>query len=158
MTALPRVVRPADGRKIELPGEHIRGLLIGPETDGALAIAESWLDPRHGTTEHKHHRSGEFFYVLEGTVTFDIDGEEIVTEPGSALWVPPGVSHRISNLGESVVRLLGLFAPSGPEMLFRGMQELHERTQGAPTPEQIAEAVKEYDIEHVGPSRFAPAD
>jgi len=133
MTSLPRIIRPGEGRETELPGERLTGLFTGRDTDGQLAVAEYELVAEYGTTEHRHHRSGGFFYVLAGPVLFEIDGVEHHAPTGSAVWVPAGAAHRLSNLGATPVRILGAFAPSGPEMLFQGMVELYERTQGQPT-------------------------
>jgi quercetin dioxygenase-like cupin family protein len=153
MSNLRRVVRPGDGRATDLPGEHIIGLFNGVDTGGRLAIAEYELDPEYGTTEHRHLGSGEFFYLLAGEAVFDLDGEEHWAPTGAAIWVAPGVAHRISNLSDSPVRMLGAFAPSGPEMLFRGMEELYARTE-QPSEDDLRGVLTAYDIEPVGPSRF----
>jgi quercetin dioxygenase-like cupin family protein len=154
MDARPILRRPGEGRSGEMPGEKFTGKLRGDDTQGFLALAEYELAPGSGTVEHRHLRSGELFFVLTGTAVFDVDGEEYEAASGSTLWVPPGAAHRISNLTSAPVTMLGAFAPAGPEALFPALMELHQRTNGNPSPEEVAEVRKRFDIQPVGPSRF----
>ena len=48
----------------------------------------------------------EVFVVLEGTADVGIDDTEAVAATGDAIVVPPGVTFRIANGGDSVLRLL----------------------------------------------------
>ena len=47
---------------------------------------------------HLHKRTTEFYYVLSGSGAIELDGEEVEVQPGTAVAIPPGVSHR--GLGE----------------------------------------------------------
>ena len=158
MNPRPILRLPGEGRSGELPGEKFVGKLGANDTQGHIALAQYELAPGHGTTEHRHMRSGELFYVLSGEALFEIERMEYPAPQGSTLWVPPGASHRISNIATRPVTMLGAFAPAGPEALFPAMMELHQRSNGAPSPEELAVVRKEHDIIHVGPSRFGRQD
>lgn len=68
---------------------------------------------RRGPPEHAHEFEDDSFYVLEGELTFIVDGEEIVAGPGTFVLVPPGVSDTFANRGDASVRFLNVHAPAG---------------------------------------------
>ena len=53
------------------------------------------------------------FYILEGEMTFEIEGEPVAAPPGTFVLVPPGVKHGFRNEGEVPVRMLNVHAPAG---------------------------------------------
>lgn len=46
-----------------------------------------------GAKLHYHKRSTELYYVLDGSGTVSLDGEEHAVEKGSLVHIPPGVIH-----------------------------------------------------------------
>lgn len=55
------------------------------------------LKPGEDMAPHMHNIMEENFYVLEGTPTFVIDGEEHLAKPGDLVHVEPGEGHGIHN-------------------------------------------------------------
>jgi mannose-6-phosphate isomerase-like protein (cupin superfamily) len=53
------------------------------------------------------------FYILEGELTFGVEGEEILAGPGTFVLVPPTVEHTFANRGDAAVRLVNIHAPAG---------------------------------------------
>jgi hypothetical protein len=51
--------------------------------------------------EHIHPAQEEIFEVLEGEMTFIIQGRTSTHHPGETVIVPPGVRHALKNLGTS---------------------------------------------------------
>ena len=43
---------------------------------------------------HKHDNDDEFFYVVDGQLLVDLEGETIELNPGQGITVPKGVLHR----------------------------------------------------------------
>lgn len=43
---------------------------------------------------HKHDTEDEFFYCVEGQFLIDLEGSTIELNPGQAVVIPKGVSHR----------------------------------------------------------------
>jgi quercetin dioxygenase-like cupin family protein len=154
MSNSPILRRPGEGPAGEARGERFVGKLRGADTQGHLALAEYELAAGNGTTEHRHMRSGELFYVLSGTAVFEVEGVEYQAPTGSTLWVPPGARHRISNLTNKPVTMLGGFAPAGPESLFPALLELFANSNGQPSAADVEAVREKHDIHHVGPSRF----
>ena len=66
-----------------------------------------------GSGEHAHAAEDDAFYILEGELTFTVDGEEVVAGAGTFVLVPPGVPHSFGNRGDAVVQLVNVHAPSG---------------------------------------------
>jgi len=68
---------------------------------------------REGPGPHVHGSEDDAFYMLEGELTFTVDGEEVVAGPGTFVLVPPGVEHAFANRGAAVARLVNVHAPAG---------------------------------------------
>ena len=54
---------------------------------------------------HKHAED-EFFYVLEGTAKFYLDGKEVTVQENTSLYCPSNVMHGISNVGKTDLKYL----------------------------------------------------
>lgn len=44
---------------------------------------------------HHHRRTTEVYYILEGRGKIELDGQWHLVEPGTVVWIPPGVRHRV---------------------------------------------------------------
>jgi hypothetical protein len=53
---------------------------------------------------HVHPYQHERFQIIEGSVTFRLNGQELPTGPGDAILVPPGMKHQFRNAGEDEAR------------------------------------------------------
>jgi mannose-6-phosphate isomerase-like protein (cupin superfamily) len=84
-------------------------------TGGAFGLVESWIAPGASPPLHVHHGEDEAFFVLEGTVRFEVDGDTVDAPAGGYARVPPGVVHRFSNPFDEPARFLGLLVPGGFE-------------------------------------------
>ena len=62
--------------------------------------------------DHSHHYD-ELGYIVEGEGFAHIEGEAIPLRPGSCFHLPPEQVHCIENTGPGVMRILGVFHPSG---------------------------------------------
>jgi mannose-6-phosphate isomerase-like protein (cupin superfamily) len=61
-----------------------------------------------GTSErrHFHQRARQFFYVLEGTLTMEIEGVELVLQTGEGVEIESGQRHQARNRSAASVRFL----------------------------------------------------
>jgi mannose-6-phosphate isomerase-like protein (cupin superfamily) len=62
---------------------------------------------------HVHADEDDAFYILEGELTFVVEGETVPARPGTFVLVPPGVEHGFRNEGATPVRMLNIHAPAG---------------------------------------------
>jgi mannose-6-phosphate isomerase-like protein (cupin superfamily) len=72
-----------------------------------VGIVEPCRAPDHS------HTYDEVGFVIEGNGFAHIDGRAIPLAPGSCFHLPPEQVHCIENTGPGVMRLLGVFHPSG---------------------------------------------
>lgn len=79
---------------------HIQNLVATPEIRARFNEIKPGTPPRY----HSHDLGGEVFLVLDGEVTFDVEGEIIVCRAGQAIFVPPRVKHRVYNAGSGPAR------------------------------------------------------
>jgi len=125
-----RVLKPGDKAPVTRgAGDEYRYLATGAHTNGSYFAMEALVPPGGGPPPHVQTREDELFYVLEGTVTFWADDEEVEAGPGTFLNIPRGVKHNFLNRSDADVRMLILFAPAGIEGMFSAMNEEPDRYQ-----------------------------
>lgn len=66
----------------------------------------SVVAPRKATHAPHRHVEDEFFFVLEGTAEFFLDGKTAVGTPYSSFYCPPNSEHGIRNIGDTVLKYL----------------------------------------------------
>jgi mannose-6-phosphate isomerase-like protein (cupin superfamily) len=69
-------------------------------------IKMSVVGPHRASHAPHQHEGHEFFFVLQGTAEFFLDGKKRVVGPQTALYCPPGSLHGISNPGDVELRYL----------------------------------------------------
>jgi mannose-6-phosphate isomerase-like protein (cupin superfamily) len=91
MSRNPVINTPQQGRTVAVVGDVYRFLATGEDTNGKYALWEAIVPPGGGPPPHVHSREEEGFYVLEGEITFTIDGKN-QTQPrtGSHRSAPNG--------------------------------------------------------------------
>jgi mannose-6-phosphate isomerase-like protein (cupin superfamily) len=73
------------------------------------SLAEATLPAGAATMRHWHRESEEFYFILEGCGTMEVDGVTRGVAAGDAVLIPPGAWHQI-RAGEAL-RLLCCCAP-----------------------------------------------
>lgn len=138
----PATIRlPSTGPRVAIVGDVCRLLATGADTNGAYCQMDVMVPPGGGPPPHVHTREEEAFYVLEGTITFQLGNEQIVAGPGTFLNMPIGSEHSFKNETAEPARMLITVAPAGLEQMFLEAGHVldDETTQLPPvTPEDIA--------------------
>ena len=75
-------------------------------------------EPGQSTVMHMHPKEEEAIFVLEGTATMSIDGQEVVVPAGSVVKFPNKVMHDVRNLGAE--RCVIMFFKVNPKVLKEG--------------------------------------
>jgi mannose-6-phosphate isomerase-like protein (cupin superfamily) len=115
----PAVIRKTnEGRTIALVGDVYRFLATGEDTNGKYALLEAIVPPGSGPPPHVHSREEEGFYILEGEITFTIDGKRLVAGPGMFANMPVGTPHSFRNETSKPAKMLVSVAPAGMEKMF----------------------------------------
>lgn len=132
---LPTINTSPMGRTIAVVGDVYRFLATGEQTNGKYAIFEAYVPPGGGPPPHVHTREEEGFYVLEGEITFTIDGKRIVATSGTFANMPAGTPHSFKNESDRPAKMLISVAPAGlEEMFFAVGVPLEEGSIQAPPP------------------------
>jgi quercetin dioxygenase-like cupin family protein len=106
------------GRTIAVIGDVYRFLATGENTNVKYALWEAIVPPGGGPPPHVHSREEEGFYILEGEITFTINGERVVATAGTFANMPVGTPHSFKNESGKTARLLISVAPAGLEKMF----------------------------------------
>lgn len=118
MTHQPTLKKPGEGRTIGVVGDVYRFLATGEETDGRYALFEALVPPGGGPPPHVHSREEEGFFILEGEITFTINGERVVATAGMFANMPVGTPHSFKNESNKPAKMLISLAPAGLEKMF----------------------------------------
>jgi quercetin dioxygenase-like cupin family protein len=123
----PLISLPGEGEKITANGIEIFLKAKTQQTNGHWSMIEYVLPPSlPGPPPHYHKKTQEMFYVLEGTLQFDLDGKTIDAPSGTLVVVPEGSVHTFKNIYNDKVRFQVWFSPGGLEQYFLDVQELIE--------------------------------
>ncbi len=75
--------------------------------EGVMALVE--LPPGAREGRHSHPSADLLAYVLEGTLTLDVDGKTATYKPGDSAFVEAGKVHEGINNTKAPVKILGIF-------------------------------------------------
>jgi mannose-6-phosphate isomerase-like protein (cupin superfamily) len=105
-----------------------------------VGIAEIRSEPgAPAPPAHLHRKHVESFYVLEGALTFTVNGSEIHAGVGTWVQIPAGVAHAFAPSGEGPARFLDVHTPS------RGFGAFVRALHRAQTDEERAAARAAFD-------------
>src|SRR6516162_9638464 len=114
----PIIRSPQQGRTVALVGDVYRFLATGEDTNCKYALIEVLVGPGGGPPPHVHSREEEGFYILEGEITFTINGERVVATAGMFANMPVGTPHSFKNESNKPAKMLVSVAPAGLEKMF----------------------------------------
>jgi mannose-6-phosphate isomerase-like protein (cupin superfamily) len=129
--------------------EPLAGQALG-SPDGGFVIVE-WADEGGGADPplliappHLHRSDDEAWYVLEGTLAFRVDEEELEAPTGSGVLVPAGSVHTWWNPSPEPARYLIVMTPR----VARLIEAIH--AQDDRSPEALRALFETYDSELAG--------
>ena len=97
---------------ITVDGSEIRELLA--HRNSAIrnqSLAEARIPVGGATLEHYHPKCEEIYFITQGRGRMRIEGELREVKVGDAIAIPPGLKHKIWNLGSETLHLLCWCAP-----------------------------------------------
>ncbi|MGH3261606.1 MAG: cupin domain-containing protein [Trebonia sp.] len=140
------VVSSGQGKIITARGSVMAFKAIAAQTAGDFSLMERTVPPRgRRPLPHRHVNCSEAFWVLDGTITFVLDGAEQRGGPDDFVLVPRGASHTFGNDGEETARLLVLHAPA-MDAYFAELEALWSRGT-PPAPEEERALMARYGME-----------
>jgi quercetin dioxygenase-like cupin family protein len=148
----PIVLKPGEGEAFWFFG----GLVTIKAAEGSCTVSEYLMPRGAGTPLHVHHREDEWFYVLEGEVTFWVGGQSTDAVPGSFVYGPRDVPHTFMVVSDEA-RFLLVTEPGGFDGFIRALGEpattltIPPAPEGPPDMEPILRAAAEHGMEILGP-------
>jgi quercetin dioxygenase-like cupin family protein len=87
----------------------------GIQTNNRSAFLEQLMPRGLGPPTHRHPLAIEGFYVVEGVVSFHVDGRKVRAEAGTLIHLPRMVPHTFTVESEET-RVINFYAPAGSEI------------------------------------------
>jgi steroid delta-isomerase-like uncharacterized protein len=155
----PLVLMPGEGHTITARNSTLTVKVFGKDTGFAWSL--SHLDVpadfvSAAPPPHYHTREEESFYILEGTITFQIGDENVRAPAGSFIKSPRNIIHRFSKPDPVPASLLVIGSPSGIEDYLVEVYELLSRP-GPVNTDMMAAIFEKYGLViHGAPPVVAP--
>jgi mannose-6-phosphate isomerase-like protein (cupin superfamily) len=80
-----------------------------------LSVIHERMPPNTSEVRHYHTKSRQFFFVLTGTATLEINGVSEHITPLKGVEVPPHVAHQMMNRSDEDVEFLVISQPTSKE-------------------------------------------
>lgn len=133
---------PGSGKTYSAVGDKYVMLATGEQTGGAYCLADATVPPGGGPPPHYHTREEEAFYVIEGEITFTVDGRTVAGTPGTFVQIPRGMPHAFRNNSGQPARMLVHCAPAGFEKFMAEFATELPSPDAPPVPPSHAEIEK----------------
>ncbi|HYF80373.1 MAG TPA: cupin domain-containing protein [Symbiobacteriaceae bacterium] len=133
---IKQLIRKEDGPWVAMMGSVRTIRISGEVTGGALSLNEQIIAPLPalGSPLHMHEREDETFYILEGSLVFQVEDQLVEAKAGDTVWAPRGQRHAFWNPGPAPARILTLVTPAGFEQFFEELATPVESPEKAPPP------------------------
>ncbi len=142
------VVRPGEGRLIDLADFEMRVKADAPSTEGVVSVLEAREPPGFGPPIHIHDDAAEAFYVLDGEYVMSLDGVEHCCPAGSFVFIPAGVPHGF-RVGGVPSRKLNFYFPAAMTGYFDDLAAALARTDV--TESELTDIAETHHMHIVGP-------
>jgi quercetin dioxygenase-like cupin family protein len=147
---------PNEGEALWFLGSLVTIKSSAETTGGRVGVTEN-LGPRgSGSPLHVHRNEDEWFYVIEGELTFSVGGQVITAPAGSFVYGPRNIPHTFTVTSEQA-RFLLVVEPAGFESFIRAVGQPARELTIPPAPTEppdigrLAATAAEYGVEILGP-------
>jgi mannose-6-phosphate isomerase-like protein (cupin superfamily) len=76
-----------------------------------LSVILELMPPQTSEVRHIHQWSRQFFFVLEGELTLEVENRSVTLGPEQGLEIAPGQAHQAMNLSKAEVRMIVVSQP-----------------------------------------------
>ena len=121
-------------------------LLRSEETDGHVSVTEIVVPPHSAGPPLHTHDFDEAFYMLEGTLTFQVEDAVVTKDAGELSFASRNVAHTLANHSDAPARYVLVCTPAGFE---RHWARMAAEAAGVDPPEWALQPIPEVKV--VGP-------
>jgi quercetin dioxygenase-like cupin family protein len=138
------MIRTGDVIHNSITGETIRFVETAADTDGERVTIDVLVEPNgFVASAHLHPYQTEVFEVLEGSLTFKVDGAVIVAAAGESVTVEPKTAHQFWNASDTPARFRCVVTPALQfeqllETMFGLANDGKTNKKGLPNPFRLA--------------------
>ena len=138
------------GEPLDVLGEPCLVKLAGADTGNAVAVVHLTVPKLSGPPLHRHSREEEWFYVLDGEITCEVDGRRFTAGAGASASAPRGTAHALQNFRAEAAHILVMVTPAGLDQFF---EELTAQNKGLSQPDfaRVEHLMQSYGLELLGP-------
>ena len=138
------MIRVGDTIENPVTRERLVFTATSAETGGEYVRFECFVEPSgFVAAAHLHPLQEELFEIVEGSITFKVNGQELPTRPGDRVLVPARTRHQFWNAGERTARFMCEVRPALQferliETMFSLAQDGKTSAHGMPNPLRLA--------------------
>lgn len=122
--SIANCVKPFDPHGVVKTSVGYQFWFADPSLADGKTVKLSVVGPHLGTHAPHRHAEDEFFFVVEGTAEFFLDGERRTGGPMTLFYCPSGHLHGIRNVGDTELKYLVLKKYLGPVPTARDVQQV----------------------------------
>ena len=147
------VLGPQDHRlrePLDVLGEPGLVKLSGGDTNNAVAMVHLTVPKLSGPPLHRHSREDEWFYILDGEITCEVDGKRFTAGAGTSAFAPRGTAHAYQNFRDEAAHVLVMVTPAGLDQFF---EDVTAQNKGLSQPDfaRVEQLMQSYGMELLGP-------
>jgi mannose-6-phosphate isomerase-like protein (cupin superfamily) len=71
------------------------------------------LEPNGGQVPWHNQEQEEIYFIVEGTAEMCLGEERTTVTSGQAVYIPTGIFHQLTNIGETPLRMIYCYGPAG---------------------------------------------
>lgn len=92
-----------------------RNLVGGPAPISAKAFSMGHvtLEPNGGQVPWHNQQQEEVYYLLKGRAEMCLGEERQILQSGQAVYIPSGVFHQLTNVGDEPAEMIYVYGPAG---------------------------------------------
>ncbi|MFQ6076482.1 MAG: cupin domain-containing protein [Candidatus Bathyarchaeia archaeon] len=90
------------------------GAKTGAKEFGFMIVT---AEPGKGMPYHYHRHRESMYLVLEGKAKAVFEGKEYILEPNSVVFIPAGMKHKTTNIGDNDYKYIEVYSSPGRDDL-----------------------------------------
>ncbi len=79
----------------------------------SLSVIQELMPPHTSEARHKHSKSRQFFFILSGEATIEVECKRQILQTGQGFEITPGTVHQLLNNSDKDLHFLVVSCPPG---------------------------------------------